>query len=159
MAPGSLCTAQTLLPSTIIWLRYPVSPVRFPSRVHSIPIPTPTPILLRHRPFRTASSYIPLPTSSAHLSLPTQHTGWQIEKGKYWIFLSELKRIRSHITSFMNSGDGGSHSHEYVTSNAPFESGLPQPYHNMQWCPIDRHHRTSCIILSHTNRLGFSRSA
>ncbi len=47
-------TAQTSLPScvntAIIRLRYPVSHVRIPSRVLSIPRPiaTPTPILLRH---------------------------------------------------------------------------------------------------------------
>ena len=57
-----LCTAQTLLSSCVgtpkIRLRYPVSHVRIPSRVPAIPRPiaTPTPILLRNSPFRTASS-------------------------------------------------------------------------------------------------------
>ena len=55
-------TAQTSLPScditATIRLRYPVSQVRIPSRVLSIPRPiaTPTPILLHHRPFRIPSS-------------------------------------------------------------------------------------------------------
>jgi hypothetical protein len=35
--------------------QYPVLNGRIPSRVPSIPIPTPTPILLRHRPFRTTA--------------------------------------------------------------------------------------------------------
>ncbi|MGI6299513.1 MAG: hypothetical protein ACOX52_00410 [Verrucomicrobiota bacterium] len=46
---------------------YPVSHVRIPSPVPSIPIPiaTPTPSLLRHVPFRIATSYIP-PSSSTN---------------------------------------------------------------------------------------------
>ena len=54
-----LCTAQTLLPSCVgtptTRLRYPVSHVRIPSRVPSIPRPIaiPTPILFRHGPLRT----------------------------------------------------------------------------------------------------------
>ena len=54
-------TAQTSLPSWVSTatarLPYPVSCVRIPSPVHSIPIPiaTPTPSLLRPLPFRMAS--------------------------------------------------------------------------------------------------------
>ena len=64
MAPLILHSSMPSCVSTAtIRLRHPVSHVRIPSRVLSIPIPipTPTPILLRHSPFRIAPSMSPSP--------------------------------------------------------------------------------------------------